>query len=61
MYKRTLIMYRREPVLSKARLAQTVVVGVIVGLIFFQLGNSQVRMLGAAAAATAASRRKEAD
>lgn len=42
MYKRTLIMYRREPVLTKARLGQTVVVAVLVGLIFLQLGNSQV-------------------
>lgn len=35
-------MYRREPVLTKARLAQTVVVAVIVGLIFLQLGDTQV-------------------
>lgn len=49
MYKRTLIMYRREPVLTKARLAQTVVVGALVGLIFLQLGNSQVSAAAAAA------------
>ncbi|CAM9650413.1 unnamed protein product [Scytosiphon promiscuus] len=41
VYKRTLIMYRREPVLTKARLAQTVVVAIFVGLIFLQLGNTQ--------------------
>ncbi|CAN0037303.1 unnamed protein product, partial [Laminaria digitata] len=41
VYKRTLIMYRREPVLTKARLAQAVIVSLIVGLIFLQLGNSQ--------------------
>ncbi|CAM9913585.1 unnamed protein product, partial [Hapterophycus canaliculatus] len=41
VYKRTLIMYRREPVLTKARLGQTVIVGVLVGLIFLQLGNTQ--------------------
>ncbi|CAM9150806.1 unnamed protein product [Ectocarpus sp. 6 AP-2014] len=41
VYKRTIIMYRREPVLTKARLGQTVVVAVLVGLIFLQLGNSQ--------------------
>lgn len=42
VYKRTLIMYRREPVLTKVRLAQTVIVALLVGLIFLQLGNSQV-------------------
>lgn len=42
VYKRTLIMYRREPVLTKVRLMQAVVVAVIVGLIFLQLGKSQV-------------------
>lgn len=42
VYKRTIIMYRREPVLTKARLGQTVVVAVLVGLIFLQLGDSQV-------------------
>ncbi|CAM9147551.1 unnamed protein product [Ectocarpus fasciculatus] len=41
VYKRTIIMYRREPVLTKARLGQTVVVAVLVGLIFLQLGDSQ--------------------
>ncbi|CAM9798121.1 unnamed protein product [Pylaiella littoralis] len=41
VYKRTLIMYRREPVLTKVRLGQTIVVALLVGLIFLQLGNSQ--------------------
>lgn len=43
MYKRTILMYRREPVLTRARLGQAVVVAIIVGLIFLQLGDSQVR------------------
>ncbi|CAN0433874.1 unnamed protein product [Ascophyllum nodosum] len=44
VYKRTIIMYRREPVLTKARLAQTIVVSVLVGLIFLQLGNTQTEV-----------------
>ncbi|CAM9532407.1 unnamed protein product, partial [Sphacelaria rigidula] len=42
VYKRTLIMYRREPVLTRVRLAQAIVVALLVGLIFLQLGKSQV-------------------
>ena len=36
-------MYKREPVLTKARMAQTVVVALLVGLIFLQLGDTQAR------------------
>lgn len=42
LYKRTLLMYKREPILTRVRLAQSVVVGVIVGLIFLQIGTAEV-------------------
>lgn len=45
VYKRTIIMYKREPVLTRMRLAQTVVVALLVGLIFLQLGESQVMII----------------
>lgn len=44
VYKRTLIMYKREPVLTKARMAQTIIVALLVGLIFLQLGDTQASM-----------------
>lgn len=47
VYKRTIIMYKREPVLTRMRLAQTVVVALLVGLIFLQLGESQVIIIAA--------------
>jgi hypothetical protein len=41
LYKRTLLMYKREPILTRVRFAQAVSVAVVVGLIFLQLGTAQ--------------------
>ncbi|CAM9300215.1 unnamed protein product [Chrysoparadoxa australica] len=41
LYRRTLLSYKREPILARVRLAQAVVVGVIAGLIYLQLGDTQ--------------------
>ncbi|KAG5178542.1 ABC transmembrane transporter [Tribonema minus] len=46
LYKRTLLMYKREPILTRVRLAQAVVVSVMVGLIFLQLGTAQSDVQG---------------
>jgi len=41
LYKRTGLMYKRDPLLSKARFAQSLVVSLLVGLIYLRLGNTQ--------------------
>lgn len=41
LYQRTALMYKRDPLLTKARLGQSVVVSLLVGLIYLQLGSSQ--------------------
>lgn len=41
LYHRTLLLYAREPVLTRARLAQVIVVALIVGLIYWNVGKTQ--------------------
>ena len=41
LFRRALRTYMREPLLLRARFAQNVVLGIFVGLLYFQLGLSQ--------------------
>jgi len=41
LYKRTGIMYKRDPVLGRVRMIQSVIVSLLVGLIYLRLGNTQ--------------------
>jgi hypothetical protein len=45
LYKRTVLMYAREPTLTRVRLGQAVVVSLIVGLIYLQMSKAQVRCM----------------